>query len=288
MTETAFPGALREWRSRRRVSQLELAVRAGTTQRHVSFIESGRSAPGRAMVIRLAESLELPLRERNELLLAAGYAPAYPQTGLTDPALEPVLGALNAILDGHLPYPAVVVNRHGDVVAANAAFTGLIAGVAPALLSPPVSVARVLLHPDGLAARIINLDEWGWHVVDRLRAESVRNPDDRLRALAAELTGLIPPRPRDLGPHHLGFAVPLRLRAAATPPPPRHWVGPDNQPGTTISTGDPQPADGELRFVTTLTHFGTATDVTVSELRLEAFLPADQTTAAALLTDQSR
>jgi transcriptional regulator with XRE-family HTH domain len=238
-----FPGALREWRQRRRVSQLELAVRAGTTQRHVSFIESGRSVPGRSMVIRLAESLEVPVRERNTLLLAAGFAPAYPQSGLDDPRIEPVRTALRRILDGHHPYPAVVVDRHGTLVSANVGFHAVTAGVAERLLRPPVSVPRLLLDPDGLAPRIANLDEWAWHIVDSVRAEEARNPDPELRRLAADLAALAPPRPTT---HHLGFAVPLRLR-----------VG-----------------DGELRLITTLTHFGTAVDVTVAELRLEAFLPA--------------
>lgn len=256
-------GALREWRTRRRVSQLELAMRAGTTQRHVSFIESGRSAPGRSMIIRLAESLEVPIRERNELLLAAGFAPAYPQTRMDDPQLEPVRTALERILHGHMPYPAVVVDRHGDLVSANAAFHTLTAGVAPRLLVPPVSVPRVLLHPQGLAPRIVNLGEWAWHVIDRVQAESVRNPDDRLRRLASELAGLVPPRPRE-SPHHLGFAVPLRLRAH-------------------------DPDDGrELTLITTLTHFGTAIDVTVAELRLEAFLPADEATSAMLAESVKR
>jgi Predicted transcriptional regulators len=256
-TRGGLADALREWRTRRRVSQLELAMRAGTTQRHVSFIESGRSTPGRSMIIRLAESLEVPIRERNELLLAAGFAPAYPQTRLDDPQLEPIRTALERILHGHLPYPAVVVDRHGDLVSANAAFHTLTAGVAPHLLVPPVSVPRVLLHPQGLAPRIINLDEWAWHIIDRIQAESVRNPDDHLQHLASELTHLAPPRPRE-SPHHLGFAVPLRLRA-----------------------GDPDD-DSELTFITTLTHFGTATDVTIAELRLEAFLPANETTSAML------
>jgi transcriptional regulator with XRE-family HTH domain len=256
-------GALREWRTRRRISQLELAVRARTTQRHVSFIESGRSAPGRSMIIRLAESLEVPIRERNALLLAAGYAPAYPQTPMDDPRLEPVRTALERILHGHLPYPAVVVDRHGDLVSANAAFHALTAGVAPRLLVPPVSVPRVLLHPQGLAPRIANLDEWAWHIIDRVQAESARNPDDRLRRLASELTDLVPPRPRE-SPHHLGFAVPLRLRAH-------------------------DPDDGrELTLITTLTHFGTAVDVTLAELRLEAFLPADEATSAILAESVER
>ncbi|WNV85956.1 helix-turn-helix transcriptional regulator [Umezawaea sp. Da 62-37] len=249
-----FAVALRSWRARRRVSQLELAVRAGTTQRHVSFIESGRSTPGRAMVIRLAESLEVPVRERNVLLLAAGFAPAYPRTPFDDPALEPVRTAVERILAGHLPYPAVVVDRCGDLVSANAGFRVLTEGVAPSLLVPPVSVPRVLLHPDGLAPRIANLDEWAWHVLDRLHAEVERNPHDRLRSLVAELAGLVPDRPKRAGADYLGFAVPLRLRTDR----------------------------GELRLITTLTHFGTAVDVTVAELRLEAFLPADEATAAIL------
>lgn len=250
---TSFAGELRGWRQRRRVSQLELAVRAGTTQRHVSFIESGRSAPGRSMIIRLAESLDVPIRERNTLLLAAGFAPAYPQSALDDPRIEPVREALQRILDGHHPYPAVVVDRHGVLVSANAGFRAITAGVAPRLLTPPICVPRLLLVPDGLAPRILNLDEWAWHIIDSIRDEDARNPDTALRELASELADLAPPRPTA---NHLGFAVPLRLR-----------VG-----------------DSELTLVTTLTHFGTATDVTVAELRLEAFLPADRATAA-LLTE---
>ena len=198
--------ALREWRGRRRVSQLELALRAGTTQRHVSFIESGRSVPGRAMVVRLAESLEVPLRERNALLLAAGYAPAYPETHLGDPGLGPIRAALERILAGHQPYPAVIVDRHGDLVAANDDFGALTAGVAPELLTPPVSVPRVLLHPQGLAPRIINLDEWAWHVIDRLRQEVLNIPNGRLDALVNELEALVPDRPRQPGPDYLAMA----------------------------------------------------------------------------------
>ncbi|MEU4714283.1 helix-turn-helix transcriptional regulator [Micromonospora purpureochromogenes] len=246
--------ALRRWRIRRRVSQLELALRAGTTQRYVSFVESGRSRPGRAMLIRLAESLEVPLRDRNALLLAAGYAPAYPERELDDPGLTAVLSALERVLAGHLPFPAVVVCPAGQLLLANEGFTALTAPVAPKLLTPPVSLPRVLLHPDGLAPLIVNLDEWAWHVLDRLRAESDRNPDARLDVLVTELAALVPARPRNPGPEHVGFAVPLRLRHEG----------------------------GELRLITTLTHFGTAADVTLSELKLEAFLPADETTAEAL------
>ncbi|WOX21387.1 helix-turn-helix transcriptional regulator [Streptomyces solicathayae] len=258
-TETRPNGlgrSLRDWRTRRRVSQLELATRAGTTQRYVSFIESGRSLPGRAMVVRIAESLEVPLRERNALLLAAGYAPAYQESRLDDPRLAPVRAALTQVMEAHHPYPAVIVDRYADLVACNAAFTALVATADPALLTPPVDVARLLLHPRGLAPRIVNLEEWAWHILDAMNTEAVRNPDDRLTQRAAELARLVPERPSNPGPDYVGFAVPLRLRV----------------PGSTE----------ELRLLTTLTRFGTAADVTVAELKLEAFLPADARTAELL------
>ena len=241
-----FAEALRDRRTRRHLSQLDLAVRAQTTQRHVSFLESGRSTPGRAMVIRLAESLDLPLRERNDLLLAAGFAAAYPRTPLDDPALAPVRTALDHILTGHLPYPALIADRYGDLVAANAALDVLITA------KPGDNVYRLALHPDGMAPRIGNLPEWSRHIVERIRYELQRNPDDRLAALLTELTGYVPDLP--LPPDHLGFAVPLRLRTAR----------------------------GELRLMTTVTTFATALDVTIAELKLEAFLPADPRTAALL------
>jgi transcriptional regulator with XRE-family HTH domain len=249
-----FAGVLREWRTRRRVSQLELALRAGTTQRHVSFLERGRSAPGRAMVVRLAESLEVPLRERNALLLSAGYAPAYPQTALNDPELAPVITALERVMAAHMPYPAIVIDRRSELVAANDAFFRLTADADPELLEPPINVARLVLHPGGLARRIVNLDDWAWHVIDNLGRRAQRESDAQLEALVEELEQLIPERPRSPGPNHLGFSVPLRLRSDL----------------------------GELRLLTTLTHFATAVDVTVAELKMEAFLPADAETAAAL------
>lgn len=244
--------AVRDWRERQRVSQLELALRAGTTQRHVSFIERGRSLPGRGMVVRLAEALEVPLRERNRMLLAAGYAPAYPETSLDDPSLDPVRTALERILDGHRPYPAVITDRRADLVSANDAFVALIDGVSPALLQPPVSLARLLLAPDGLAPRILNMDEWGRHVIDGLRRKAHRFPDAGLERLADELERFVAPRPRDPSPWHLGFAVRLRLRVSSD----------------------------ELELLTTLTHFATAVDVAVSELTLEAFIPGNARTAA--------
>jgi transcriptional regulator with XRE-family HTH domain len=249
----AFGVALRAWRTRRRVSQLELALRARTTQRHISFIESGRSLPGRAMVIRLAEALEIPLRERNVLLASAGYAPVYTETGLDDPSLAAVREAVDRVLDGHNPYPAVVTNRHGELISCNRAFTALTEGVSSDLFAPPVNVPRLLLHPHGLAPRIANLNEWGWHIVDAVRQQALRNPDPELEDLAAELMELVPAMKAPT-PEYAGFAVPLRLR----------W------------------GNDELRLLSTLTHFGTAVDVTVAELRLEAFLPADAPTSALL------
>ncbi|MEV6028848.1 helix-turn-helix transcriptional regulator [Streptomyces sp. NPDC052036] len=238
-----FPGALRERRVRRHLSQLDLALRAGTTQRHLSFIESGRSVPGRNMVLRLAESLELPLRERNELLLAAGFAPAYPESALDDPVLAPVHTAIDHILRGHLPYPALVVGRGGDLIAANTAFGLITEGAAPELVGPGTNVYRLALHPDGLAPRICNLAEWARHILARL---------GHLEELHAELTGYLPELEPSTG--QLGFAVPLRLQSSY----------------------------GELRLMTTVTTFATAVDVTLAELKLEAFLPADQATAEAL------
>jgi transcriptional regulator with XRE-family HTH domain len=242
-----FPSELRRWRTARRLSQLELAVRAGTTQRHVSFIEQGRSRPGRSMVARLAESMELTLRERNELLFAAGFAPAFPESPLDDEALRPVRRALDTILDGHLPYPAMVVRPHGILVTANRAFEVFHEGVDPAF-----NVFRLALHPEGVAPRVRNLPEWGRHITENLRARLVRSPDPSLEALLAELEGYLPPPPAQADV--LGFAVPLELGSA----------------------------DGDLRLITTLTSFATAADVTLAELHLEAFLPADECTAEVL------
>jgi hypothetical protein len=218
----------------------------------VSFIEQGRSKPGRSIVLRLAESLGLSLRERNALLLAAGFAPVFAESRLEAPELGAVREALIRILEGHLPYPAVVVRPHGELVAANAAIAVLTEGSASELLRPPVNVLRLALHPAGMGRRVENLAEWGRHVTESLRARSRRSPDARLDDLLAELERYVPAVTP--GPDHLGFAVPLRLRCDA----------------------------GELHLVTTLTSFATAVDVTVAELQLEAFLPADDATARIL------
>ncbi len=195
------------------------------------------------MVVRLAESLELPLRERNDLLLAAGYAPAYPEHALEDPVLAPVRTAIGHILHGHLPYPALVVDRGGDLIAANSAFDLITEGAAAELVGPGTNVYRLALHPDGLAPRIRNLAEWARHVLARL---------GDLEELRTELAGYVPQLEPSAG--LLGFAVPLRLLTSY----------------------------GELRLMTTVTTFATAVDVTLAELKLEAFLPADPATAAAL------
>lgn len=252
-----FATQLRDWRTQRRISQLELALRAGTTQRYVSYVERGRSTPGRAILLRLAEALELPLRERNALLLSAGFAPAFPESPLDANALRPVRDALVQILDGHLPAPALVAGPGGELVAANAAFDVLAEGACPDLLEPPVNVLRLALHPNGMAPRVINLGEWGSHVVNGVRARARRARDPALDALAEELTGYLPSVTP--GSHHVGFAGPLRLRCSR----------------------------GELRLVTTLASFATATDVTLSELHLEAFLPVDEPTAQ-ILRDRDR
>jgi len=243
---------LRDWRLRRRLSQLDLAVEAGVSARHVSFVETGRSRPSAAMVMRLTEHLEVPLRDRNALLLAAGYAPAFAQRDLDDPEMGPVRDAIDRLLRGHEPYPAVVVDRHWGLVAANRAVAILTAGVAPHLMEPPVNVLRLSLHPDGLAPRILNLGEWRAHLLDRLARQAVVSGDPALFALHEELAAQPgrEPGPRlDLETSEI--AVPLRLAAEGE----------------------------ELAFISTATSFGTAIEVTMSELAIESFFPADEATA---------
>ena len=253
MTAGPFAHDLRHWRRLRRWSQLDLALRADTTQRYLSYLEQGRSQPGRAMVVRLAESLQLSLRERNALLLSAGYAPVFDESGIDAPRLEPVRAALSSVLRGHMPYPAMIVCQLGNLIDANAAFGLFTEDCAPELLRPPVNVRRLALHPAGLASRVINLPEWGRHVTEAMRNRTRISPDPQADELIAELETYLPPA--EPGPGYLGFAVPLRLRSDG----------------------------GELRLITTLTSFATATDISLAELHLEAFLPADQVTAGYLL-----
>ncbi|MEU8657493.1 helix-turn-helix domain-containing protein [Actinoplanes philippinensis] len=240
-------GMLRGWRDTRRMSQLDLSGRAGVSTRHLSFLETGRSRPTRRMLLRLAEELDVPLRARNELLLAGGFAPAYPESEWDAPPLADVLAALRTVLAGHAPHPAVLVDRHWTMVDANDGVARFTAGCAPELLTPPVNVLRLALHPAGMAPRIGNLAEWRTHVLHRLDRQAAATGDPALRDLRAELAGY-PGGEVTADPD--GLVVPLRF-------------------------------DG-LDFFSITTVLGTPRDVTLSELAIEAFLPADAATAAAL------
>jgi transcriptional regulator with XRE-family HTH domain len=247
---------LRDWRVRRRLSQQQLALEAGVSARHVSFVETGRARPSAEMVLQLAQQLDVPLRERNALLLAAGFAPVYGQRDLDDEAMGPARAALERVLAGYDPAPALAVDGHWGLVAANRPVSVLLRDVAPELLAPPVNVLRLSLHPDGLAPRIVNLPQWRGHVLDRLARQAAQTQDPALAALHAELDAL--PGGHDGHAHEelADLFVPLRLRAAD--------------------------GGGELSFISTVTTFGTATDVTLAELAVEAFLPADAATAEAM------
>jgi transcriptional regulator with XRE-family HTH domain len=236
---------LKTWRTRRRLSQLDLALEAGVSTRHLSFLETGRSRPSEQMVLHLAEQLEVPLRERNRMLLAAGYAPVFSQRPLEE--LGPVRDALDQLLRSHEPFPAIVVDRGWNVVAANAAIPMLTAGAAAHLLEPPVNALRLTLHPEGMAPRIENLGEWRAHLLRDLELQVDATADDELTALLEELRPY-PSPPGEPAPHEV--FVPLKI-------------------------------DG-LSFLSTRTTFATAFDVTVSELAIEAFFPADAQTAQAL------
>ena len=238
------------------MSQLDLALDAEISTRHLSFVESGRSAPSRDMVLTLAETLEVPLRDRNALLLAAGFAPVFPERSLDDPALRPVRDAVQTLLTAHEPFPALAVDRHWTLVAANRAIAPLLAGASPKLLEAPVNVLRLSLHPEGLAPRIANLPEWREHILARLRRQADLVADPVIRLLLEELSrypvDAIAPAGRN--EHAADLAVTLRL------------------------TTD----HGVLSFLSTTMMFGTPTDVTLSELSIETFLPADAATHATM------
>ncbi len=251
-TATEVGSLLREWRDRRRLSQLELSLRAEVSTRHLSFVETGRSRPTADMIERLAGHLDVPLRERNRLLLAGGFAPAHPEHAIDEPDLAAVRDALKVVLAAHEPHPAVLLDRWWDLVDANVAAGALLEGVDPTLLEPPVNVLRLSLHPRGLAPRIANLGQWRGHLLEQLAQRIDRTADARLVELAAELAGY-PGGEREPA-SATGVVLPLRL------------VSPD----------------GELSFFSIAAHVGTATDVTVDELTLEAFYPADRATALAL------
>lgn len=260
MTQSAQSiGALvRTWREQRQLSQLHLATEAEISQKHLSFIESGRAAPSREMVITLAEHLDVPLRERNTLLLAAGFAPVYRDRPLDDPALMRARAAIDQLLKAHEPFPAMAVDRRWMLVSANAAVAPLMSGADPELVKPPVNVIRLSLHPRGLAPLIVNLGEWRAHLIERLRRQLRLTRDAAIDALLKEVTaypGAGGKRAEHGAPSDPeAIVVPLKLRTHG----------------------------GVLSFFSTVTVFGTAVDITLSELSLEAFYPADEATAAAL------
>lgn len=262
--------ALREWRQRRHLSQLGLACEAEISARHLSFLETGRSTPSREMVLRLAEHLDVPLRERNRLLVAAGYAPVFPERPLSDPALEPARKAVELVLEGHEPYPALAIDRRWTLLSANKPAMSMMDGVDAALLQPPINVLRVSLHPSGLAGRIVNHAEWRAHIVSRLRRQIDLTADPALQELLEEIKSYA--------------EVPVRADAAARP-----------KADTTASVMGALPdyggvivplrlamPKGVLSFFSTTTVFGTPVDITLSEIALESFFPADAATAEAL------
>ena len=225
--------------------------------RHLSFLETGRAQPSREMVLHLAEQLEVPLRDRNTLLTAAGFAPVYRERPLSDPDLRPALRAVDAIIDGHMPYPALAIDRHWTLVAANPAVSRLLSGVASELLAPPVNVLRLALHPKGLAPKTLNYTAWRAHLLDRLHRQAAASADPALLSLLSELRGYPPPagaQPARPSPDFGGMVIPFEFASDA----------------------------GTMSLLSTTTVFGTPVDITLSELAMECFYPADDATAALL------
>ncbi|WP_149181274.1 helix-turn-helix transcriptional regulator [Streptomyces sp. TRM49041] len=273
-TGTGVGALLRGWRQRRRLSQLELALRAGSSARHVSFIETGRSRPSEEMILRLAEHLDVPVRERNALLLAAGYAPRYAESSLDGPELGPLREGVDRLLAGYEPYPAFVVDGSYTVLAANRGVAMLLAGLPERLLAPPLNAMRITLHPEGLAPRIRNLREWRGHLLAQMERQMALSRSEPLRAVYEEVAAypLAPGPERELGGREGGES-------------PDGPDGPD-------AAGAPYPYfalplriehDGRvLSFVSSISTFNTPLDVTVAELAVETLLPADPETAACL------
>ena len=251
-TPAGFGELLRRWRQRRRLSQLDLALAAVVSARHVSFLETGRSAPSRAMVLRLARVLDIPARDQNHLLIAAGLAPAYAERSLDAPEMSAVRAGVARVLDAFDPYPCLAVDRGWNIVAANPGSAVLLGGVAEHLLKRP-NALRIALHPDGLAPRIANLAQWRGHLIERLRREAAADDSGERATLLADIESY----PGELATTTAlgGVAVPLELDTV----------------------------DGRrLNFLSMVTTFGTALDLTAAELSIETFLPADDATAAAL------
>jgi transcriptional regulator with XRE-family HTH domain len=274
---------LRGWRERRRVSQLELALRADSSARHISFIENGRSRPSEEMILRLAEHLDVPVRERNALLLAGGYAPRYSETSYDDPSMGALREGLQRLLHGYEPYPAIVVNGVYDVVAANLGMTRLLAGVADHLLVPPLNGMRIVLHPEGMAPRIINLREWRGHLLHQMERQMSLVRPGPLRELYEEVSAYPFPEGH---PDRDGDADRGGGRAAEGP------GGRGTNAGRAPEPSPPVPVfalplriehEGRaLSFISSISTFNTPTDVTVAELAIETFLPADPETVAHL------
>lgn len=264
-TTVSVGDLLREWRVRRRLSQLSLALDADVSPRHLSFVETGRAQPSRDLLLRLAERLEVPLRDRNALLLAAGFAPGYPERSWDDPAWRTAREAVDGVLRGHEPYPALAIDRHWTLLAANRVVPLLLTGVEPDLLAPPVNVIRLSLHPAGLAPRIENLHQWRTHLVARLRRQVESTADPVLADLLAEVLDYEPPEPapaRSFDGPEVELVVPLRLRTD----------------------------HGSLALISTTMVFGSAVELTLAELAIESFFPANATTAETLyrLRDTAR
>ncbi|MFI1812737.1 helix-turn-helix domain-containing protein [Streptomyces sp. NPDC020422] len=259
-TDTGVGPLLRGWREQRRLSQLELALRADSSARHISFVETGRSRPSEEMILRLAEHLEVPVRERNALLLAAGYAPRFTESTLDAPLLETLREGIERLLQGYEPYPALVVDGSYTVVAANQGIGMLLAGLPEHLLTPPLNAMRITLHPEGLAPRIRNLREWRGHLLAQMERQIGLARSESLRALYEEVAayplpeGAGDPADREDSRPYPYFALPLRIEH-----------------------------DGQvLSFVSSISTFNTPLDVTVAELAIETFLPADPATVAYL------
>lgn len=249
---------LREWRHRRNRSQLDLSIEVGVSARHLSFVETGRSRPSPELVLAVAEELQVPLRERNTMLLAAGYAPRYSETSLDDEAMATVRGSLQRMLDAHDPYPGVVIDRAWNVLLANGAALALTEGLPEHLLTPTVNVFRVCLHPDGLASRTTNFQDWAGYLLRQIRRTIQLTGDAQVESIEAEVQGY--PNVADLPTDLLGpwDEPPLLL------------------PFTLVRDGV------ELSLFTTLTTFGTPRDITLEELSVELFFPADDATARLL------
>ncbi|RCS23402.1 XRE family transcriptional regulator [Phyllobacterium salinisoli] len=253
-TSPSVGNLIQSWRRMRRQSQLDLASEAGISQRHLSFVESGRSQPSREMVLHLADHLAIPMRERNALLFAAGYAPVYRERALDDREMETAMQAVDLILQGHEPHPALAVDRHWNLISANRAVDFLLQDVDARLLSPPVNVLRLSLHPQGLGPRIVNYRQWRAHVIDRLIRQMDHLPDSALAQLVEEIRSYAVPtgaKPYRGDTALSGIAVPFMLATDK----------------------------GTLSFLSTTTVFGTAVDITLSELVIESFFPADGETA---------